>query len=93
MTATKTRPNTYAGNCRNCGSRVPAQAGLLGGKVDGRWTVLHTECPASAPASRWVDGINSDPRPIRPRQYYPRNTRGCNGDCMSFGRLDCRTCC
>lgn len=46
MTTTKTRPNSYAGTCSRCGTHVAAQAGLLGPKVDGRWTVEHTECPA-----------------------------------------------
>lgn len=47
-TATRTRPNTYAGQCSNCGQSVAAQAGALGGKVNGRWTVHHTDCPTAA---------------------------------------------
>jgi hypothetical protein len=44
------RSNTYPGNCSRCGARVPAEGGLLGPKVDGRWTVLHAgECPSEAP--------------------------------------------
>jgi uncharacterized protein DUF6011 len=41
------RPNAYAGSCVTCGERVEAQAGVLAGKVDGRWTVAHHEgqCP------------------------------------------------
>jgi hypothetical protein len=41
------RPNAYAGACAKCGERVEAGAGLLGDKVDGRWTVEHVECPAA----------------------------------------------
>lgn len=40
-----TRPNSYPGTCTSCAGHVPAAAGLLGGKVDGRWTVQHTSCP------------------------------------------------
>lgn len=56
--ATRTRrPNTYAATCRSCGGSVAAQAGLLGPKVAGRWTVEHTTCPTTpvaAPARRTV---------------------------------------
>jgi hypothetical protein len=41
--STSTRPNRYAGKCAECGGWVEAEAGLLGGKVDGRWTVTHAE--------------------------------------------------
>ena len=40
------RTNTYPGNCARCGGWVEAQEGMLGDKVDGRWTVEHrTKCP------------------------------------------------
>jgi hypothetical protein len=46
------RANKYPGNCSSCGGYVAAEAGQLGDKVDGRWTVKHTgECPAQAPAA------------------------------------------
>lgn len=41
--ARKSRPNKYAGPCANCGSTVAEGSGLLGGKVDGKWTVVHHE--------------------------------------------------
>ncbi len=45
---TRTRKaNIYAGTCHNCGGHVAAQAGLLGSRVNGRWTVQHTECPTA----------------------------------------------
>lgn len=37
------RRNAYAGDCSLCGGHVPANAGRLGPKVDGRWTVTHDE--------------------------------------------------
>jgi len=57
------RPNTYAGRCSTCGSHVAAGAGLLGPKVEGRWTVEHTagQCtaavlvPRSARDCAWCD--------------------------------------
>ena len=52
MTQTQTqseRPNQYPGQCSGCGTRLAAQAGLLGPKVAGRWTVRHRDCSA-APA-------------------------------------------
>lgn len=48
VTATKTRSNTYAGTCSKCSTHVAAQAGVLGGKVNGRWTVRHTNCSKTA---------------------------------------------
>ena len=42
------RPNTYAGLCSRCAERVAAGDGILGAKVDGRWTVLHATCPTLA---------------------------------------------
>jgi len=57
-TATATaRPNTYAGSCGTCGAHVAAAAGILGGKVAGRWTVAHVTCPtttAPAPARTYA---------------------------------------
>jgi hypothetical protein len=56
-TATRTRPNAYAGTCRSCGGSVAAQAGILGPRVAGRWTVEHTTCPSTpvaVPARRTV---------------------------------------
>jgi hypothetical protein len=53
-TATKTRSNTYAGVCSSCGTRVAAGAGLLGGKVNGRWTVRHSNCSMSVHATSTV---------------------------------------
>lgn len=45
--AQEPRPNSYAGSCVTCGERVEAGAGVLGEKVDGKWTVAHAEgqCP------------------------------------------------
>lgn len=43
-TTTATRSNAYAGTCSGCGNRVAAHEGLLGDKVNGRWTVKHTDC-------------------------------------------------
>jgi hypothetical protein len=45
MTRTQTRKaNQYAGQCSKCHGHVPAGAGYLGGKVNGRWTVEHINC-------------------------------------------------
>ena len=57
MTTATTRTNSYAGTCHDCGTHVAAQAGLLGAKIDGRWTIRHTACPTTTastprPASR-----------------------------------------
>lgn len=40
------RPNRFAGPCSACGENVPAGAGRLGDKVNGRWAVAHNVCPA-----------------------------------------------
>ena len=49
MAATATRKaNVYAGRCAKCAGHVAAGAGLLGSKVDGRWTVEHATCPTAA---------------------------------------------
>ena len=42
-TSTTPKPNRYAGRCA-CGTRVAAEAGFLGPKVDGRWTVQCHAC-------------------------------------------------
>ncbi len=47
-----TKPNKFGGSCVNCSQYIPAGAGLLGGKVNGKWTVKHIDCsivPAPAP--------------------------------------------
>lgn len=41
---TTERPNKYAGRCRECGTDVAAEAGRLGPKVNGKWTVEHIDC-------------------------------------------------
>ena len=42
-------PNRYPGNCKCCTAHVPAGAGFLGGKVDGRWTVQCSPCATGQP--------------------------------------------
>ena len=54
MTAMTARPNTYAGACTQCSGQVAAGAGLLGGKVNGRWTVRHAACGSTPPPKRTV---------------------------------------
>lgn len=83
MTATATRsqrPNTYPGTCSGCGSHVAAQGGVLGGRVDGRWTVRHTECPTTPaptatatrrPAPRYSDCDNG-------HRYYRAGCYACS---------------
>lgn len=39
-----TKPNRYAGKCRNCGGHVAEGKGYLGPRVDGAWTVEHVQC-------------------------------------------------
>lgn len=56
-TTTAARPNTYAGVCSECGNRVAAGAGLLGSKVDGRWTVRHAECEPEVQTFRSARGV------------------------------------
>lgn len=86
-TATKTRPNTYAGSCSNCHSHVAAGAGVLGGKVGGRWTVRHTTCGASPvtrrPKPDITDGYG---RPVSARR-----SRSCptDGNCSSYSGRSC----
>lgn len=49
------RPNTYAGPCATCGAHVAAAAGILGAKINGRWTVAHATCPTTpAPARTYA---------------------------------------
>lgn len=65
------RPNTYGGDCVNCGRRVEASLGLLGEKVDGKWTVKHIECPV-------VEETPAEPEPVakdgeQPVKVDPRN--------------------
>lgn len=62
-TSTNHKPNQYPGPCRNCGGNVPAGAGRLGGKVDGRWTVAHIECPTTQPET-----------PVQPTSTVPEFT-------------------
>ena len=88
-TSTKTaRANTYAGTCTRCHTSVAAGAGLLGGRVDGRWTVTHRDgqCAASA-ASAATPAKKVTPR--RATYYGGRSTsrRSCptGGNCSSFG--------
>lgn len=54
---TATRTNTYAGTCSECGERVAAAAGLLGPKVDGRWTVRHADCQPQVTTYRSAAGV------------------------------------
>src|SRR3990172_7748108 len=84
QTATKARTNTYAGKCSACGYNVAAQAGLLGGKVNGRWTVRHSYCAdtASTPA------VASPARRggyARPSIVGGRRSCITGGNCSSFG--------
>lgn len=95
MTTTSTttaRANTYAGTCTRCHTPVAAGAGLLGGRVDGRWTVTHRDgdCRARTtadmtPAERGMAVI----APRRATYYAGRSTsrRSCptGGNCSSFG--------
>lgn len=37
------RPNKFSGTC-TCGTKVAAGAGLLGSKVNGRWTTVCWPC-------------------------------------------------
>jgi hypothetical protein len=51
------KPNRYAGTCGLCGAWVEAEAGKLGPKVAGKWTVQHVEpCPA----------VEAQPAPVAP---------------------------
>lgn len=58
MTTTSARPNKFAGICLACGGNVPAGTGILGTKVDGRWTVTHTPdgCPTGPTGALHADG-------------------------------------
>lgn len=60
------RPNRFAGECHLCGGHVAAEAGVLGPKVDGRWTTAHrdgecttTTAPA-APKAETPQGVHLD---------------------------------
>ncbi len=85
MTATTSRSNAYQGICRKCGGHVAAQAGLLGPKVNGRWTVEHATCPQTVQPAQpkssgylrnpWSD--ISTPRGVRPSR---RRRQDCNPD-------------
>lgn len=46
------KANKFAGTCSSCRRQVPAGAGLLGPKVDGRWTVRHAGCAATTTTAR-----------------------------------------
>lgn len=77
--ATKVRrSNTYAGKCV-CGAWVKAGAGVLGGKVNGRWTVECGHCVAIPSRSR-----SATPLAVR---TATRKARHCitDGNCSSFG--------
>jgi len=50
------RPNKFAGKCA-CGTHVPAGAGSLGGKVNGRWT---TRCAGCTPRPRRSFSVGCD---------------------------------
>lgn len=68
------RPNKFAGRCSRCGSTVEAGAGTLGPKQDGRWTVLHTECPSEEPPEhRSVDDYTE---PVWPGTYTVPSDEG-----------------
>jgi hypothetical protein len=64
------RPNQYPGKCAKCGGRVEAGAGLLGDKVDGKWTTLHTTCPEATPAEPVAPrGVDDYTEPVWPGTY------------------------
>lgn len=55
----RNRPNKYGGSCSNCGGYVGAGEGLLGGKVNGAWTVTHA-----------VDGCPTETAPVVEEKPY-----------------------
>lgn len=61
--ASPARPNKYAGKCHKCGAHVPATTGLLGPKVEGKFTVEHRdgEC-STTPVPVAVTEIVQQPR-------------------------------
>jgi hypothetical protein len=61
------RTNKFSGQC-NCGTYVPAGAGSLGGKVDGRWV---TRCAACTPAPSTSRSYSDDDG------YDAMKDRGC----------------
>lgn len=73
-TTTTARPNTYAGTCTSCGKHVAAGAGLLGGKVNGRWTVRHADCEQPTTTMRngvtYTEGLTY--RPARRERWIDR---------------------
>lgn len=91
--ATRSRKaNAYAGSCRKCSGHVPAQTGYLGSKVSGRWTVEHTECPATAavrPARKSTSRSDSyrygSPYLHSRSSVRPRRACTTGGNCSSFG--------
>lgn len=46
------KSNKYGGKCAKCGVWIGAGQGLLGERINGRWSVLHVECPARVVSKR-----------------------------------------
>jgi hypothetical protein len=58
------RFNRFASTCTECGEHVPAQAGLLTGRVGRKWLVKHVTCPTAT-----VE------QPVAPRRTRPATLR------------------
>ena len=77
--STSRKANVYAGTCSKCGAHVAAQAGLLGSKVNGRWTVRHTDCAANTQVAPARQSLHA--------HRYATRRPACitGGNCSSFG--------
>ena len=65
-TARTGKPNRYGGKCLHCGVWIDAEAGLLGPRVDGKWTVQHSVCPEVPEVAE--EAPQPQPQPQRQRR-------------------------
>lgn len=84
------KPNRYGGTCFLCGQYVRAEAGLLGERVNGRFTVRHRpeECQAKVELKPVDPGFNHRaPLPDVPEGHYAIPSLTGNND-LDFFRVD-----
>jgi hypothetical protein len=67
--------NKYGGACVNCSQYVPAGAGFLAGKVNGKWAVKHADCNAVQDNLPLAAPVEAKPNP-HPGIYTVESDQG-----------------
>lgn len=83
------RPNRYGGTCFLCGNYVKAEEGLLGERVNGKFTVRHhpEQCPTPKPRQEEQRQTQRGPLPDVPEGHYAIPSLTGNND-LDFFRVD-----